>query len=254
MRTDKQDHRTIARGICAAVLGALAVCCAPSYAQSGTSFDNAQQRQSYAMGMSLARQLRKDTAALDSEAFLRGLTDAFASRETLLTPPEAERAVLDMQQDLKKQQAALKAEQQLKQQDEQAFLAAHKQKDGVVALESGLQYRILKAGDGKKPARADTVVCNYRASLINGTEVENSYARNQPVSFPVRKVIRGWSEALQLMPVGSKWELVIPSSLAYGKRGAGKKIGPDTPLIFEVELLAIKEAAEAAASVTTQQN
>ena len=110
----------------------------------------------------------------------------------------------------------------------------------MVTLPSGLQYKILKAGDGKKPTENDTVECNYRGTLINGTEFDSSYRRGQPATFGVGQVIPGWREALQLMPVGSKWELYVPSDLAYGERGAGRDIGPNATLVFEVELLAIK--------------
>ena len=119
----------------------------------------------------------------------------------------------------------------------EAFLAANKGKEGVVTLPSGLQYKILKEGTGPKPTASDTVVCNYRGTLINGTEFDSSYKRGQPATFPVGGVIKGWTEALQLMPVGSKWQLFIPSDLAYGERGAGADIGPESTLIFEVELL-----------------
>ena len=121
-----------------------------------------------------------------------------------------------------------------------AFLARNKTKQGVVTLPSGLQYKILKAGNGKKPVGADTVECHYRGTLINGTEFDSSYRRGQAASFPVSGVIPGWTEALKLMPVGSKWQLFIPPQLAYGAQGSGRDIGPDATLIFEVELLAIK--------------
>src|SRR5208282_3574512 len=123
----------------------------------------------------------------------------------------------------------------------EAFLAANKSKDGVVTLPSGLQYKILTAGTGPKPTASDSVVCNYRGTLINGTEFDSSYKRGQPATFGVGQVIKGWTEALQLMPVGSKWQLFIPSSLAYGERGAGADIGPNATLIFEVELVSIQD-------------
>jgi FKBP-type peptidyl-prolyl cis-trans isomerase FklB len=129
------------------------------------------------------------------------------------------------------------------------FLAANKAKDGVVTLPSGLQYKILKEGTGPKPAATDEVVCNYRGTLIDGTEFDSSYKRGTPATFPVDKVIKGWTEALQLMPVGSKWELFVPSNLAYGERGAGQRgadvIAPNSTLIFEVELMSIKDKSEA---------
>ena len=125
-----------------------------------------------------------------------------------------------------------------------AFLAANKSKEGVVTLPSGLQYKILKAGTGPKPTASDTVVCNYSGTLISGKEFDSSYKRGQPATFPVSGVIKGWTEALQLMPVGSKWQLFIPSDLAYGERGAGGDIGPDSTLIFEVELLSIQDKSK----------
>ncbi len=120
------------------------------------------------------------------------------------------------------------------------FLAANKTKDGVVTLPSGLQYKIVTAGTGAKPTAKDTVVCNYRGTFINGTEFDSSYKRGQPASFPVGGVIKGWTEALQLMPVGSKWQLFVPPDLAYGERGAGGAIGPNQTLVFDVELISIK--------------
>jgi FKBP-type peptidyl-prolyl cis-trans isomerase len=120
------------------------------------------------------------------------------------------------------------------------FLEANKTKEGVVTLPSGLQYKILTEGTGPKPAASDTVVCNYRGTLISGTEFDSSYKRGQPASFPVNGVIKGWTEALQLMPVGSKWQLFVPAELGYGDRGAGGEIGPGATLIFEVELLSIQ--------------
>jgi FKBP-type peptidyl-prolyl cis-trans isomerase len=121
-----------------------------------------------------------------------------------------------------------------------AFLAENKGKEGVVTLSSGLQYKILSAGTGPKPTTSDSVVCNYRGTLVNGTEFDSSYKRGQPATFPVSGVIKGWTEALQLMPVGSKWQLFVPSELAYGERGTGADIGPYAVLIFEVELLSIQ--------------
>src|SRR5882724_6277233 len=124
------------------------------------------------------------------------------------------------------------------------FLAANKSKEGVVILPSGLQYKILTEGSGPKPTASDTVVCNYRGTLISGAEFDSSYKRGQPASFPVNGVIKGWTEALQLMPVGSKWQLFVPAELGYGDRGAGADIGPGATLIFEVELLSIQSKAK----------
>jgi len=121
-----------------------------------------------------------------------------------------------------------------------AFLAENKTKEGVVTLPSGLQYKIIAEGTGPKPTSADTVICNYRGTLLDGKEFDSSYKRDQPATFPVGRVIKGWQEAIQLMPVGSKWRLFIPSNLAYAERGAGADIGPNATLIFEVELISIQ--------------
>ena len=123
------------------------------------------------------------------------------------------------------------------------FLAENETKEGVVALPSGLQYKVLQGGTGPKPTATDSVVCNYRGTLLDDTEFDSSYKRGQPATFPVTGVIKGWTEALQLMPVGSKWQLFVPSELAYGERGAGGQIGPNATLIFEVELLSIQNKA-----------
>src|SRR5258707_14870244 len=139
-----------------------------------------------------------------------------------------------------KQTAMLKDLTEKNKSEGDAFLLENKSKEGVVALPSGLQYKVLKAGDGPKPAASDSVVCNYKGTLINGKECDSSYKRGQPATFPVSGVIKGWTEALQLMPVGSKWQLFIPPDLAYGERGAGGQIGPNATLIFEVELISIQ--------------
>jgi FKBP-type peptidyl-prolyl cis-trans isomerase FklB len=199
-----------------------------------------KEKFSYALGMSngkkLAEILKKQAVPYDPAIMARGLKDGLAGGKTLLTDQEAQAAVEGVRNDLvKKQQAAGKKEGD-------DFLAANKGKEGVVVLPSGLQYKILKAGTGPKPAASDTVACNYRGTLIDGKEFDSSYKRGQPSKFPVSGVIRGWTEALQLMPVGSKWQLVIPSDLAYGENG-NQGIPPNSTLIFEVELVSI-EAAE----------
>jgi FKBP-type peptidyl-prolyl cis-trans isomerase FklB len=130
----------------------------------------------------------------------------------------------------------------------QAFLEANKKKEGVVTLPSGLQYKVVTEGKGKQPKSTDTVVAHYRGTLINGTEFDSSYQRNEPATFPVGGVIKGWQEALPLMKEGAKWQVYIPSDLAYGPRGAGGDIGPNEVLIFDIELLSVKEAAADAES------
>src|ERR1700733_4265293 len=194
---------------------------------------------SYALGMTsgkkLAESLNKQSIPFDPALMVRGLKDGLAGGKTLLTDQEAQAAMEGGRKDLIKKQ---KAEGKKEGDD---FLAANKGKEGVVLLPSGLQYKILTAGTGPKPTASDTVLCNYRGTLINGTEFDSSYKRNQPLKISVSGVIKGWTEALQLMPVGSKWQLFIPPDLAYGDRGAGADIGPGATLIFEVELLSIQE-------------
>jgi FKBP-type peptidyl-prolyl cis-trans isomerase FklB len=206
---------------------------------------------SYSLGMRMGENLRqslnKQSVPFDPAILVRGVRDSISGGKTLLTDEEAQAAITEMQKEVQgKMQAKMKEEGDANKKTGEDFLAANKSKDGVVALPSGLQYKILKEGNGPKPAASDTVECNYRGTLINGTEFDSSYKRGQPATFPVSGVIKGWTEALQLMPVGSKWQLFIPPDLAYGERGGpGGGIGPDETLIFEVELLSIKKAANA---------
>jgi FKBP-type peptidyl-prolyl cis-trans isomerase len=199
---------------------------------------------SYALGMNLGNNLKKQSVELDPAIFSRGLKDAMAGK-TQMTDDEARSAISVVQNETRaKLEEKKKAEAAANKKEGDEFLAANKSKEGVVVLPSGLQYKILTAGSGPKPTTSDTVVCNYRGKLINGKEFDSSYKRGQPVSFPVGGVIKGWTEALQLMPVGSKWELFIPPDLAYGDRGAGGEIGPEATLIFEVELVSIQPKEE----------
>lgn len=200
---------------------------------------------SYALGMKMGANLKKQDVPVDPAILSRGLKDALAGGKTLITDEEAQAALNDVQNDLrKKQQEKMAAAGANNKKEGETFLAANKGKEGVVSLPSGLEYKILKEGTGAKPAASDSVVCNYRGTLINGTEFDSSYKHGQPATFPVSGVIKGWTEALQLMPVGSKWQLFIPPDLAYGERGAGGDIGPDSTLIFEVELLSIQDKSK----------
>ncbi len=203
-----------------------------------------EQKFSYALGMSIGTQvggnLKKQSVAVDPALVSQGMKDALSGAKPLLTQEEAQAVLTEVQNEVRKEQQEKMKEAADKNKTEgEAFLAANKSKEGVVTLPDGLQYKILTAGTGPKPAATDSVVCNYRGTLINGTEFDSSYKRGQPATFGVSQVIKGWTEALQLMPTGSKWQLFIPSSLAYGERGAGADIGPDATLIFEVELVSI---------------
>jgi FKBP-type peptidyl-prolyl cis-trans isomerase len=205
------------------------------------SLKTQKEKASYALGMNFGTGLRKQSIDVDPAILARGLRDSFANGKTLLTEDEARAVLTQLQSEVRKKQQdlALQLGDTNKKQG-LAFLDANKTKDGIVALPSGLQYKILQEGTGPKPAPTDTVVCNYRGTLLDSTEFDSSYKRGQPATFPVTGVIKGWTEALQLMPVGSKWQLFIPSELAYGERGAGGQIGPNATLIFEVELLSIQ--------------
>jgi len=211
----------------------------------------AKQKRSYAIGADIGKkvggQLKSQNVELDPAMVARGMRDAISGAKSAMTDEEIRATLTELRTQLQQKQAAVAKEAGAKNKQEgDAFLAANKGKEGVITLPSGLQYRILKAGDGKKPQATDTVQCNYRGTLIDGTEFDSSAKHGgAPATFPVNGVIKGWTEALQLMPVGSKWQLVIPADLAYGDRGAGGSIGPGSTLVFEVELVSIQEKAEA---------
>jgi FKBP-type peptidyl-prolyl cis-trans isomerase FklB len=194
-----------------------------------------KEKGSYAVGLNIGNSLKQQPVDLDLPSLFKGITDGRTGSKPLLTDQEIEAALKVL-----RDQAVAKASE-ANMQEGVNFLAANKTKDGVVTTASGLQYKIINAGTGPKPTASDTVVCNYKGTFINGTEFDSTAKHGgQPATFPVGGVIKGWTEALQLMPVGSKWELYIPSDLAYGTRGAGGAIGPNQTLIFEVELLSIK--------------
>jgi len=194
------------------------------------------------IGSGLGANLKKQSVDVDPALVSQGLKDAMSAGKTRLTQEEAQAVLTEVQNEVRKQQQEKTQQAAAGNKTEgAAFLAANKSKQGVVTLPSGLQYKILTAGTGPKPTASDSVKCNYRGTLINGTEFDSSYKRGQPATFAVGQVIKAWTEALQLMPVGSKWQLFVPADLAYGERGAGAEIGPNATLIFEVELLSIED-------------
>ncbi len=199
-----------------------------------------KEKVSYGLGVDMAKNLKRQSIEVDVDLVIKGLKDEL-SGEKLLIPEEGLRTImLAFQHELSRRQLlAMRLAAAENKKKGEAFLAENKTKKGVVTLPSGLQYKILKAGNGKKPTEADTVECHYRSTLINGNPLDRSEA-GKPATFKVTAVIPGWREALQLMPAGSKWQLFIPPHLAYGERGADSRIGPNATLIFEVELLAIK--------------
>ena len=196
---------------------------------------------SYALGLEMGNNLKRQGIDIDPTLLGQGIKDALAGGTPRLSEAEAREAVMKFQKDqMAKQQEAQKAASAKAKAEGDAFLAANAKKDGVVTLPSGLQYKVITEGTGPLPKESDTVKVHYRGTLLDGTEFDSSYKRNEPTSFPVGGVIPGWTEALQLMKVGSKWELYVPAKLAYGDRGAGGVIPPGATLVFEVELLSIK--------------
>ncbi len=204
------------------------------------NLEDKQHKLSYALGLNLSDQLKQQGMAIDLDVFVQGFKDGHSGENPLLSSDEALKTLVEIQQEQRAQQQAEKnkmAEENKK--AGEAFLAENIKKEGVVTLDSGLQYKVIKAGDGPKPKKTDAVSCHYRGTLLDGTQFDSSYDRGQPAQFRVDQLIPGWTEALQLMPTGSKWELYIPSYLAYGARPAGQ-ISPNSTLIFELELLEIK--------------
>ena len=198
-----------------------------------------KQKFSYTAGYQIGQNLKRQNLDLDTKAFSQGTQDAISGKPAQLKPEEMQAAVQNQQKkDMEKQEALAKKNLEAG----MAFLEANKKKDGVTTTASGLQYKVMTAGKGKQPKADDTVVAHYRGTLINGTEFDSSYQRNEPATFPVHGVIKGWQEVLPLMKEGAKWQVYIPSDLAYGPRGAGGAIGPNEVLIFDIELLSVKEA------------
>jgi FKBP-type peptidyl-prolyl cis-trans isomerase len=229
-----------------AVLGAglLAV---QAGAGEAPALSTGKEKASYAIGVETARGIRQGEIEVDPDLLVKGLRDGLSGEKLLMTEPDIQAA----RNALQKEQIRKTAAQRQKREKERvavaeenrkegsAFLAKNGKKEGVVTRPSGLQYEVLEAGEGPRPTLADTVECHYRGTLIDGTVFDSSYDRGKPAAFPVKGVIPGWTEALKLMSVGSKWRLFVPAGLAYGERGAGRQIGPNAALVFEVELLRI---------------
>ncbi|MBI3947687.1 MAG: FKBP-type peptidyl-prolyl cis-trans isomerase [Armatimonadetes bacterium] len=227
--------------------GAAAPAAAPKVEPGAPALKSDRERASYVIGLNIGDALRRDMPTpdtIDVDALARGVRAALDATERLLTPEEADQVMARFREEIGAKRAAIaKALGEKNQKEGDTFLADHRKKEGVVTLASGLQYRVLQPGTGQQPKPTDMVTVNYRGALIGGKEFDSSYSRGEPVTFPVDGVIAGWSEALPLMKVGAKWELVVPSKLAYGEGGAGPDIGPNATLIFEVELLGIEPAS-----------
>ena len=210
------------------------------YAGEEVTLKTQKDKLSYVIGVQVGKDLKNQSIDVDPALVNKGLQDSILGNKLLMTDQETKDFIAAYQ----KEKAAKVAEEKKKlgeknKQEGDAFLAENKTKAGVKTLPSGMQYRVIKEGNGRTPKATDTVVTQYKGTLINGTEFDSSYRRNEPATFPVSGVIRGWTEALQLMKEGSKWQIVVPPELAYGEQGAGP-IGPNATLIFEVELVSVK--------------
>ncbi|MEM9757915.1 MAG: FKBP-type peptidyl-prolyl cis-trans isomerase [Pseudomonadota bacterium] len=216
-------------------------------AEKELELETQTQRLSYGVALGLGRNMVRDGMTVDVDAFAAGLSDAISGDPQRLTDAEIQSEMVAFQERINaERQASANALAEANATASEAFLAENGAREGVITTESGLQYEVLEAGEGAMPGAGDSVEVHYRGTLVDGTEFDSSYARGEPVTFGVGQVIAGWTEALQLMPVGSKYKLYIPSDLGYGTGGAGERIGPNAALIFEVELISIPSQQAAA--------
>jgi FKBP-type peptidyl-prolyl cis-trans isomerase FklB len=225
---------------------------AAEHQKSNKEIKTQQEKLSYSLGYDAGRRMLQSSVDIDPETFSRAFRDGLAGNKSAMTDEEMRAALVPLQEEMKAKRAeemkkmAEKNKQmaEVNKQEGATFLAENAKKEGVQTLPSGLQYKIVKEGTGSTPKPSDMVTVHYRGTLISGTEFDSSHKRGQPATLGVDKVIKGWTEALQLMKEGSQWLLYIPSELAYGERGAGTAIGPNQTLIFDVELLSIQAPAE----------
>ncbi|MBR9912175.1 MAG: FKBP-type peptidyl-prolyl cis-trans isomerase [Gammaproteobacteria bacterium] len=204
------------------------------------------ERVSYVLGYNIGQNFKQDQVDIDIKVFAQALADVEAGKEPKLTQEEMQMAMRSLQELMQaKRNQAMQVVSEANQKEGQAFLQANAKKAGVVTTASGLQYKVLTKGTGPKPTAANQVTVHYSGKLLDGTEFDSSYSRGEPATFGVTQVIPGWTEALQLMSEGAKWEVYIPSNLAYGPGGAGGDIGPNATLVFEIELLSANANANA---------
>ncbi|MGE5237316.1 MAG: FKBP-type peptidyl-prolyl cis-trans isomerase [Chloroflexota bacterium] len=228
---------------------ALGLIAGAAQAQEKLQIKDDKDKVSYSVGYQIGGDFKRQHLDLNPDALMQGIKDALAGATPVMTPQEMNQTLME----LKTKIVAAQQEERKKMGEKnlaegKAFLEENAKKEGVKTLPSGLQYKVIKEGDGPMPKATDTVTVHYRGRLVDGTEFDSSYSRNQPATFPVSGVIKGWTEGLQLMKTGAKWELFIPPDLAYGERGAGQVIGPNSALIFEVELVSIGGGASGEAA------
>lgn len=220
--------------------------CAPEEASSASELklDTPKNRISYTIGVNIGQDFKSQQMDIEPDALLMGLKDTLSGKELQLTEDEMVQEIQNFQQEMQAKLIAEREEQAAKNMAEgEAFMAENAKQEGVVVTESGLQYKVLEPGTGDSPGPADVATVHYRGTLIDGTQFDSSYDRGEPAVFPVGGVIPGWTEALQLMKPGAKWQLFIPADLAYGERGAGQDIGPNATLLFDVELISVEKEA-----------
>lgn len=231
--------------IVATALAALVACkgeAETAKQETGVVLQSEDQKASYAIGMRFGEGMGRDLKELDVKAFYQGFEDGFGGKESKMTQEEMVASMNALQaRKMKEQQDAQAKALEANQSEGAAYLEQNKAREGVTVTESGLQYEVITKGEGESPDENDKVNVHYHGTLPDGTVFDSSVERGEPISFPVNGVIKGWTEALQLMKVGDKWKLFIPSDLAYGARGAGPKIGPNQVLVFEVELLGVEK-------------
>jgi len=223
-----------------AVLGILLFAAQVSAAETEV-FKTYEEKVSYGLGVDMARNLKRMGITFDAEILTRGFKEEVSGGKLLMTERELREIMSTHHDELaRKREETMRLMAEENRKMGEAFLAENRTKEGVVTLPSGLQYKILRAGSGRKPTDNDTIVCNYRATLVNEVEFDSSHRTGQPATFNVKGLIPGWAEAVKLMPLGSKWQLFIPPQLAYGERGGIRNIGPNTTIILELELIEIE--------------
>ena len=228
--------RRLALALCAAVALSGA-----SFAADAPALKSDKEKLSYSIGMDIGGNLKRGSVEVDPDVLAKGLKASYLGGKTLLSDDDAKTVLTEYQKTMMAKQAeTMRKLGEKNKADGEKFLSENGKKEGVKTLPSGLQYKVITPGTGKSPKSTDTVTTQYKGTLIDGTEFDSSYKRGQPATFPVSGVIPGWTEALQLMKEGAKWRLFVPSNLAYGERGAGREIGPNATLIFEVELLSVQ--------------